>query len=245
MYFPATVNAAEKTARRRSPNKGFRQQGSLPGPNVLWLCDQVRNLKCDDPSQEGEAQRIIRAIVKELVDIRWWDSEIPVRLRAIDEGHGFDRAHPRQCLAIDQRNVIRIEDLARFTSGAFHVIGKLVEERFDQNVYIMIRSKPASPRGHHAFLERHGFFRETGVNPNHIVCYKTRPETANQCSLLGVTHYISHRIEVLNHANEARGLFAFNADPAEGVKAAEGKIITPVSSWRQIKRILLADGMTL
>jgi hypothetical protein len=245
MFFPATINAAEKTIVRRSPNRALRREGMYPGPHLLWLCDQIRELAADQQANEAKAQEMVLELSRGINGQHWWEASVFGRLLDLDERHGFNKVHPRQCLAIDFRHVIRIEDERRFTPNVFDAIGMLVAERFGHDVYIMFRARPASPNGHHHFLEKEGFFEKTGVRPDHLVCYKTRPETAAQCRRLGITHYISSRIEVLNYAEGARSLIAFNADATEGVPIAEGKEISRASSWKQVKDLLLGPKMVL
>jgi hypothetical protein len=82
-------------------------------------------------------------------------------------------------------------------AGAFESIGRLVERRFAERVWLVSRcDAPVEPLIL-AWLDCHEFFRVTGVARERVRFCRERHDKAAICRELGVTHFVDDRHDVL------------------------------------------------
>ncbi len=243
MFFPATVNAAEKTIKRNSPNGALCQRGLYPGPHLLWLCAQIRNLECDQPASTELATQMIKEVCTRVVDAGWWPEDLSTRFLERDQLRGFTIPHPRQCLVVDFRKVIRLEN--DYASCVTKVLRRLVSDRFDKNVFINIRGAQINLKQTRSSLEKRGLFKETGILAANMCCTLDRPGTRNLALKIRPSHWISHRVEVLNYAEGVQNLLAFKPNEPDDAPPRENVILTTVKNWRQIQSLLLGKDIVL
>lgn len=80
--------------------------------------------------------------------------------------------------------------------GAFTTIHRLVT-RFDGRVWLVSKCGERVEARTLRWLDHHGFFDETGVDPGHVRFCRRRPDKAIHCAELGITHFVDDRPDVL------------------------------------------------
>jgi hypothetical protein len=100
--------------------------------------------------------------------------------------------------------------------GAFDHIARLVEA-FSGRAWLVSKCGPRIQERTRRWLEHHRFHEWTGLHPERVVFCLERPQKAEHCERLGITHFIDDRADVLA---AMRGrvphlfLFAAQPDPA-------------------------------
>ena len=116
----------------------------------------------------------------------------------------------------------------------FEVVPELVS-KFDSRVWIISKCGPSVQQRTRLWLAHHQFFERTGIDPNNLRFCLQRPQKAEHCAQLGITHFIDDRSDVLEAMRGVvpnRYLFGPQQRPAP-----EG--LTPAASWRRIAELLL------
>jgi hypothetical protein len=70
---------------------------------------------------------------------------------------------------------------------------------FGGRVWIISKCGPRIQQRTEEWLAHHHFFSLTGVNRSQVRFCRQRPEKADHCAELGVTHFVDDRIDVLRH----------------------------------------------
>ena len=83
--------------------------------------------------------------------------------------------------------------------GAFEAITQLVQQRFQERVWLVSRCEESREPVILEWLAQHDFFGSTGVSQEHVRFCRQRHDKATICQQLGTTHFIDDRLEVLNH----------------------------------------------
>lgn len=92
----------------------------------------------------------------------------------------------------------RLEDaiMSPETDGVFEAVKRLVEE-FEGRVWIISKCGPSVQKKTRAWLEHHRFGQRTGWDSEKLRFCLQRPEKADICRELGVTHFVDDRLDVL------------------------------------------------
>jgi hypothetical protein len=116
----------------------------------------------------------------------------------------------------------------------FEVVPQLVH-RFEARVWIISKCGPAVQERTRRWLAHHRFFERTGIDPQRLRFCLQRPQKAEHCAALGITHFIDDRTDVLEAMRGVvpnRYLFGPQHRPAPSG-------LTPAASWRRVAELLL------
>lgn len=113
--------------------------------------------------------------------------------------------------------------------GMFEVVPELVR-LFKGQVWLVSKAGPRVQEKTRAWLRHHAFFERTGMEPGHLRFCRERPQKADHCRKLGITHFIDDRPDVLGHLKGIvphRFLFGPQKRPYPSAD------VVPVLSWAQ------------
>ncbi|MBY0548852.1 MAG: hypothetical protein K2W95_16390 [Candidatus Obscuribacterales bacterium] len=89
------------------------------------------------------------------------------------------------------------------------------------------------------WLAHHEFYDRTGVLPEQVRFCRTRPEKAQICDELEVTHFVDDRLEVLSYLVNVPNLYLFDGQPKEMSKfAAMLPNVHQTRSWAELSDLL-------
>ena len=118
--------------------------------------------------------------------------------------------------------------------GAFDHIARLVEA-FSGRAWLVSKCGPRIQERTRRWLEHHRFHEWTGLHPERVVFCLERPQKAEHCERLGITHFIDDRMDVLVHLTSVPHRFLFGPQKPgvnpDGAKRAE--------TWADIAAALL------
>ena len=103
-------------------------------------------------------------------------------------------------------------------AGAVESLARL-NDRFGGRVWIVSKCGPRIQARSEQWLDHVHFFERTGVDPSHVRFCRQRPEKADHCAELGVTHFVDDRADVLGHLVgivDHLFLFGTRGDPLPG-----------------------------
>jgi hypothetical protein len=81
--------------------------------------------------------------------------------------------------------------------GMFDAVPKLVE-LFDGKVWLVSKARTRVQEKTRLWLQHHRFFERTGIQPANLRFCLERPQKADHCRELGITHFIDDRLDVLD-----------------------------------------------
>jgi hypothetical protein len=84
------------------------------------------------------------------------------------------------------------------TEGAFEAVAQLVRA-FEGRVWLVSKCGPRIQQLTRRWLERHDFYRQTGLRPDRVRFCLQRPEKRDHCAAIGATHFIDDRLDVLEN----------------------------------------------
>jgi hypothetical protein len=117
-------------------------------------------------------------------------------------------------------------------AGCIDALRALVESPFGKNVYIVSKCGPEVERRTREWLEHHRIYRETGIQRDQVHFTLTRAGKAPICELLGITHFIDDRLDVLQHLTSVPQRYLFvGGNPADmrATQAPDG--INVAATW--------------
>jgi hypothetical protein len=82
--------------------------------------------------------------------------------------------------------------------GMFDAVPQLVE-LFEGRVWLVSKAGPRVQEKTRRWLEHHRFFERTGIRKSNLRFCLERPQKAEHCRDLGITHFIDDRDDVLRH----------------------------------------------
>jgi len=82
--------------------------------------------------------------------------------------------------------------------GMFNAVAPLVK-KFEGRVWLVSKCGPSVQAKSRAWLLHHRFFERTGIAPANLRFCLQRPQKADHCRELGITHFIDDRTDVLHH----------------------------------------------
>jgi hypothetical protein len=101
-------------------------------------------------------------------------------------------------------------------AGAMDAITRL-NALFDGRVWIVSKCGPRIQKRSEDWLAHHHFFDLTGVSSSHLRFCRQRPEKADHCAELGVTHFVDDRSDVLRYlVGVVDNLFLFGGRQTDG-----------------------------
>ena len=91
-----------------------------------------------------------------------------------------------------------LEDALRTppNAGMFDAVPELVR-RFEGRAWLISKCGPKIQDKTRRWLDHHRFFERTGISPDHLRFCLRRPQKADHCRELGITHFIDDRVDVL------------------------------------------------
>jgi hypothetical protein len=119
--------------------------------------------------------------------------------------------------------------------GMFETVPHLVE-RFGGLVWLVSKAGPRVQEKTRQWLKHHRFFERTCIAPENLRFCLERPQKAQHCREIGITHFIDDRPDVLEHLERVvqnRYLFG----PQRKPHALPGLIA--VQTWRDVGVALL------
>lgn len=82
--------------------------------------------------------------------------------------------------------------------GMFDAVAPLVD-KFEGRVWLVSKCGPSVQAKSRAWLLHHRFFERTGMAPDNLRFCLQRPQKADHCRELGITHFIDDRTDVLHY----------------------------------------------
>jgi hypothetical protein len=83
-------------------------------------------------------------------------------------------------------------------AGAIESLARL-NEHFAGRVWIVSKCGPRIQARTEQWLDHVHLFDRTGVNPSQVRFCRQRPEKADHCAELGITHFVDDRADILGH----------------------------------------------
>jgi len=127
--------------------------------------------------------------------------------------------------------------------NALEVIIRLLNEKHT-HVYIISKANPEQRKMVETWLQNNDFYNRSGLPEEHVYFCEKRPEKANICRRLGVTHHIDDRPEVMAHLDKDIKKFMINPVPKDVVKfynrIHNAKIVT---NWLEIEMELFGNNL--
>lgn len=121
--------------------------------------------------------------------------------------------------------------------GMFDVLPELVQ-LFGGRAWLVSKCGPAVQEKTRRWLEHHAFYQRSGIPADHVRFCLQRPQKADHCRELGITHFIDDRSDVLQHLTgivPRRYLFG----PQRASTALAG--VTPCIDWPTTLQRVRAD----
>lgn len=122
--------------------------------------------------------------------------------------------------------------------GMFDVVPSLVE-LFKGEVWLVSKAGPSVQEKSRRWLAHHRFFERTGIPEGNLEFCRQRPQKAEICQRLKLTHFIDDRTDVLQHMNGIvphRFLFG----PQKSPGTPDGMILLP--AWSTAFETIKARG---
>jgi hypothetical protein len=118
--------------------------------------------------------------------------------------------------------------------GMFDVVPELVE-LFDGQVWLVSKAGPRMQEKTRLWLLHHRFFERTGIAPDRLRFCLERPQKADHCKELGITHFIDDRLDVLECL---RGIVPnrFLFGPQRKCSVPQGILLVP--AWSDAIRVV-------
>lgn len=123
--------------------------------------------------------------------------------------------------------------------GMFDAVPALVQH-FGGRVWLVSKAGPRVQEKTRHWLRHHRFFERTGIDPEHLRFCLERPQKAQHCGELGITHFIDDRPDVLEHLAGVvphRYLFGPQRKPCSMAD------VVAVPSWAHVRDALLRQPL--
>jgi hypothetical protein len=119
--------------------------------------------------------------------------------------------------------------------GMFDVLPGIVR-RFGGRVWIVSKCGERVQQRTRDWFVHHRFFERTGIRPENVRFCLARPQKAEHCAELGITHFVDDRVDVLEAMRGVVGrriLFGPQRKPPPANAGLE-----PVGGWRELDQVL-------
>lgn len=117
--------------------------------------------------------------------------------------------------------------------GMFDVVPRLVE-LFEGQVWLVSKAGPRVQEKTRLWLMHHHFFERTGIMPSRLRFCLERPQKADHCRALGITHFIDDRMDVLGCLG---GLVPYRFLFGPQKKFVHAGVL-PVPAWSDAMRVI-------
>jgi hypothetical protein len=120
-------------------------------------------------------------------------------------------------------------------AGMFEVLPAIVRS-FGGHVWIVSKCGERVQQRTRDWFVHHRFFERTGIEPDNVRFCLARPQKAQHCAELGITHFVDDRVDVLEAMRGVvtrRFLFGPQRKPPPADAGLE-----PVAGWRELARLL-------
>ena len=121
--------------------------------------------------------------------------------------------------------------------GMFDVVPELVR-RFGGRVWLVSKARQRVQEKTRLWLSHHHFFERTGIAADHLRFCLERPQKAEHCRELGITHFIDDRLDVLGHLHGVVG-FRFLFGPQNPTIDVPNAIV-PIRTWPEALHLVSA-----
>jgi hypothetical protein len=122
--------------------------------------------------------------------------------------------------------------------GMFDAVVALTR-RFGGRVWLVSKARPRMQEKTRLWLAHQRFFERTGIPAQHLRFCLERPQKADHCRELGLTHFVDDRVDVLGHL---QGIvprrYLFGPQRPDTIVPAD---VTPCASWPECVRTIEAD----
>lgn len=121
-------------------------------------------------------------------------------------------------------------------SGAFDTIRELVD-RLDGQVWLVAKCGARIQALTRRWLLHHDFHEFTGLPAENLRFCKERPQKRDIATLLGLTHFVDDRLDVLRHRDGlVPSLYWFGR---QSTRAPDW--VVPARDWRAVRKLLLPE----
>ena len=143
----------------------------------------------------------------------------------------IDRANDNSDTSFFSDNYLRTTAVP----GAFDALRQLVDKRFRDNVFLVSKCGQFVQEKTLRWLDHHRFYELTGVKRDQVRFCRERNEKAGICGMIGATHFIDDRLEVLGNLTRVKNLYLFQPRPHEVRRFSHFlNRVTQVNSWQEI-----------
>jgi hypothetical protein len=121
--------------------------------------------------------------------------------------------------------------------GMFETVPDLVK-RFGGQVWLVSKAGPRVQEKTRHWLRHQRFFERTGIAPDHLRFCLERPQKAQHCRELAITHFIDDRPDVLEHLEGVvRNRYLFGPQRKPHFMAG----VVAVPTWEGVRVALLGE----
>lgn len=126
-------------------------------------------------------------------------------------------------------------------AGSLEAVQALIE-MFEWRVYIVSKAGPKIAELSRAWLGRHGFVGPEMIPPSQVHFVRKRPDKADVCERLGITHFVDDRLDVLDHLVTVDRRFLFTGGLGAQERAREvPESVIEINHWSRIVSLLRAE----
>lgn len=123
--------------------------------------------------------------------------------------------------------------------GAFASLARLAPGRFGGRVFLVSKCGARVEAKTRDWLAYHDFHAQTGIPASHVHFCRRRPDKAEVCERLGVTHFIDDRLEVLGYLEHVANLYLFRPERREMNRHARHlRRVQIVHEWDEVESLL-------
>jgi hypothetical protein len=117
--------------------------------------------------------------------------------------------------------------------GGFAALRRIKSSRHVCSVYVVSTARPPVEKKLREWLEANRFHEETGISPSDVHFCAERSQKAFIGTILGLTHFIDDRLQVLGSMDRVAHRYLFRPRPEEVERYGylNSKTITRVESW--------------
>lgn len=129
--------------------------------------------------------------------------------------------------------------------NALEVIAELVARRFKDEVYLVSKCGFRMQARTRQWLRAQDFYAKTGVAPDNVWFCLQRREKANIAEVLGLTHFIDDRLEILSYLTTVPNRILFRPKQKEVDRWNEElPFVDRVERWSDVRALWLTAHET-
>jgi len=123
----------------------------------------------------------------------------------------IDRANDNTDTSFFSDNYLQTTEVHRATDS----IAELVDMFWPENVFIVSKARLKTQVRSREWLTHQNFYAKTGVLPENVYFCLERADKAPIAEILGLTHFIDDKLDVLRHLQTVKYLYGFQVRPYE------------------------------